>query len=556
MPAFKWCALSFSLFLSAVSASGTALTDLKKGGVTIPLVRRRLGRRSFQDGDVVGGTIGLGDYLDTSYTAVAMVGNSSFALELDTKWEDISVISTSCKKGLQCTSETLPRYNTSISFEPIGSPIMGYNITEDRAGHSIDIGARVGRDTVTFAGLTLPNQSLVAIDNFTTAGGAYPFDGAVGRLGLAFPTSGNNLAGLVAFGALVKWSISFVDGHVLTPKYQLNNSPSLSTLEWEEQWLEHIQDIGGFIPRLVASGGIERPLFAITLQRETIDISGNGQLTIGRLPDGIDESNITWVPVRLIPPEDGGWASPSFAPNETYPRGWEIVLDAVFFDGKNVTDNTTRTSHPTLSAAIDIHNNHLVAPNGGFGAIQHALGSDLYLDCSKPYNLTFQIGGKLFPVDPRDFYTSLGGGNTARCSPNVEDRSLSLSYDEQKAPYNWTLGVPFLKSNAVVFYFGNLTHPSADPPKIGLVSFVPEDVGELLQSAVSKAEGATANLPEASQAAPTNSQAITRGASSATATSRSSPATTSASNAGGVSHSPGEAFVRMVLLLVLRAFML
>ena len=68
---------------------------------------------------------------------------------------------------------------------------MGYNVTEDREGLSIDIGARVGRDTVTFAGLTLANQSLLAIDNFTTTSGAYPFDGAVGRLGLAFPTSGN-----------------------------------------------------------------------------------------------------------------------------------------------------------------------------------------------------------------------------------------------------------------------------------------------------------------------------------------------------------------------------
>lgn len=109
--------------------------------------------------------------------------------------------------------------------------------------------------------------------------------------------------------------------------------------------------------------------------------------------------------------------------------------------------------------------------------------------------MTFQIGGKLFPVDPRDFYTSLGGGNTTQCSPNLEDRSLSFSYDEQKAPYNWTLGVPFLKSNAVVFYFGNLTHPSVDPPKIGLVSLVPENASALLQAAVNKAESASTNLP-------------------------------------------------------------
>lgn len=57
----------------------------------------------------------------------------------------------------------------------------------------------------------------------------------------------------------------------------------------------------------------------ITLQRDTIDISGKGELTIGELPSGIDNSSLTWVPVRLYPPGDGGLQAPSFASNETYP---------------------------------------------------------------------------------------------------------------------------------------------------------------------------------------------------------------------------------------------
>ncbi len=64
---------------------------------------------------------------------------------------------------------------------------------------------------------------------------------------------------------------------------------------------------------------IDDPLFAVTLQRNTIDVSGKGEITIGQLPDGIDESNITWVPVRLYDPAEGGMAPPSFAPNEKYP---------------------------------------------------------------------------------------------------------------------------------------------------------------------------------------------------------------------------------------------
>lgn len=64
---------------------------------------------------------------------------------------------------------------------------------------------------------------------------------------------------------------------------------------------------------------IDDPLFAVTLQRNTIDVSGHGEITIGQLPDEIEESDITWVPVRLYDPAEGGMAPPSFAPNEKYP---------------------------------------------------------------------------------------------------------------------------------------------------------------------------------------------------------------------------------------------
>ena len=53
------------------------------------------------------------------------------------------------------------------------------------------------------------------------------------------------------------------------------------------------------------------------LERDTIDISGNnGALTIGKLPNGIDNSSLTWVPVRLYSPDDGGLSPPTFAPDE------------------------------------------------------------------------------------------------------------------------------------------------------------------------------------------------------------------------------------------------
>ena len=69
MFAFKWCAVSLSLssFLlaGAVQSDGIVISNKLKGGMTIPLVRRALAKRDFKDGDVVGGSVGLGDAFDT-----------------------------------------------------------------------------------------------------------------------------------------------------------------------------------------------------------------------------------------------------------------------------------------------------------------------------------------------------------------------------------------------------------------------------------------------------------------------------------------------------------
>ena len=47
------------------------------------------------------------------------------------------------------------------------------------------------------------------------------------------------------------------------------------------------------------------------------------------------------------------------------------------------------------------------------------------------------------------------------------------------------------------FHYGNLTHPSQDPPRIGLLSTVPTDGGERLREAVMAAEQNHGNLPGA-----------------------------------------------------------
>jgi len=41
--------------------------------------------------------------------------------------------------------------------------------------------------------------------------------------------------------------------------------------------------------------------------------------------------------------------------------------------------------------------------------------------------------------------------------------------------------------NLVAFHYGNLTHPSVDPPRIGILSLVPSNANELYATAVSDA---------------------------------------------------------------------
>lgn len=49
-------------------------------------------------------------------------------------------------------------------------------------------------------------------------------------------------------------------------------------------------------------------------------------------------------------------------------------------------------------------------------------------------------------------------------------------------------------SNLVAFHYGNLTHPSVDPPRIGFLSTVPANADDLLKQAVLDAENNGGNF--------------------------------------------------------------
>ncbi|KAI0634495.1 acid protease [Trametes polyzona] len=500
MFAHTWCALHVLVWAALASASvlPQRLTP-RKGAITLPFTRYpKIGVTARDDGggDVVGGKVGLGDQQDLFYSVAVTVGSTTTSVNLDTGSADLWVITDACQTA-ECKQSNAPRYDDSKSFRPSGGTVnlsFGDSVTGTHAN------GPVGRDTVTLAALTLENQTLAAVtdtNNFAVS------SGGAGILGLGFPAQ------------------SFVQAGAINA--EIKNTIGTDT------FVEQTTNSGPIVPRLILLDEIDDPLFSITLQRDTIDVSGEGQITIGALPEGVDNSSITWVPVRLYDPSNGGLSPPSFAAGEVYPLRWEVLLDGVFLDGKKLADSTQQAEgipNPSLSALIDTGNSLIRGPNDVvvniLSAVSPAFAADPkarpILPCSDAHTLAFQIGGKLFPVDPRDFVAQ--GPTSADATGEVvcaADNVVGTDAPRSGALFSWNLGDPFLKSNLVVFYYGNLTHPSVDPPRMGFMSLVPSNADDLLDDAVDDAQKAGGNFESTSDAAPTASSLIREGATESAA---------------------------------------
>jgi hypothetical protein len=123
----------------------------------------------------------------------------------------------------------------------------------------------------------------------------------------------------------------------------------------------------------------------------------------------------------------------------------------------------------------------------------------------------------MFPIDPRDLPGPVSANDASNC---VVDNLVSTDAPGIGALFRWSLGDPFMKScvalfsqlvllltscrNLVVFHYGNLTHPSQDPPRIGFLSQVPANAAQLLQQAVQDAVENDGNFESTLVVAPTN----------------------------------------------------
>lgn len=118
-----------------------------------------------------------------------------------------------------------------------------------------------------------------------------------------------------------------------------------------------------------------------------------------------------------------------------------MAVDDVYFDGRKLPRSALATSNITLSALLDTGNSLIRGPRDVLDAIVAQLGGDSY-DCAEAHTLAFQIGGNLYPVDPRDFGSQTFEDTVSLCTPNLaatDPPGLGFLY-------SWSIGDPFLKS--------------------------------------------------------------------------------------------------------------
>ncbi|KAH9849941.1 acid protease [Lenzites betulinus] len=481
-----------SLVLTAVVTALARVPENQQhenGGIHLPL--RRGGQTSWKRSGEASAVVGVGDNMDVTYNVLVRVGETLTPLIIDTGSSDLWLVSDGCKEN--CPASNVPLYSQA-TLTPAGQDVL-LLYGDSRTGTHAS--GPIGKDAVSIAGLSVPDQFFAAIiDTNTTVLEA----GSAGILGLGFPPISLIWRQLAAAHLDQPISSSlerppFVDLSSAPPGHRSDSGDSRSVrrdpVSVPASVVDTFPTLGPLLTRLVTWNILQRPLVVATLQRDTVSLSGNdGTLSLGALPFGLSDSELSWAPVRAYSVAEGGLSPPADSREEVYPLAWEIPLDDIYFDGIKLPRSSLSLPSISLSALIDTGNSLIRGPQDVLSSIYALLALDPQgtFDCAVPHNLTFVIGGQPFPVDPRDF------AHPATVNPGTVYPAMAARCTPALAPtdppgwggflYSWSLGDPFLKSTMVAFYYGNLTRPSQDPARVGFRSMVPPDAGSDLKKAV------------------------------------------------------------------------
>ncbi|KZV76796.1 acid protease [Peniophora sp. CONT] len=444
-------------------------------------------------------SVGLGDYFDATYTVLADVGDTTLPLVLDTGSADLWVLSQ------QSLTEAIPVY-AGVSFYSAGLD-AAFLYGDSRTGTAAY--GPIGRDVFSLAGLPNPNQYFASVGKTNTS---VERTGAAGIFGLGFPLNSviwNELLSAQYPRARRRSKqldlttktfpdLSFISASRLAP-VSGTKAPLRRAIPTVEDVLDSFTSYGPPTARLALGSALTAPMFCIALQREVVDIGGNaGALTLGGLPTGVDAQALKWANVRTYATDEGGLGAPMTSPDEKYPLAWEVPVDDVYLDGQRLPRSNLSSANIALTALIDTGSSLVRGPADVLALIYSRIGGEDY-PCKAAHTLAFSIAGQLFPIDPRDFGSQSYDDSPATCTPALAPADPPGG----GFLYSWSLGDPFLKGALTAYYYGNLTYPSQDPPRIGFLSTVPPDAGDRLTQVVENAMAAGGLLASTAEPAPT-----------------------------------------------------
>ena len=198
----------------------------------------------------------------------------------------------------------------------------------------------IGTDVVNIAGLAARDQYFAAITDTNTS---VLQAGSAGILGLGFPPISVIWRQLLA--KKIQGQQLPILGHSMGDtlddlNYRTPSFPPLGFLyatlpnpqtpgvpqETSSSVIDSFSTFGPLLSRLVALDVLSQPLLVTSLQRDTFSIGGNaGTLTLGALPYGLKEADLTWASVRGYKPSEGGLPPSPTAPNEVCMLAMSVV---------------------------------------------------------------------------------------------------------------------------------------------------------------------------------------------------------------------------------------
>ncbi|KAF8328165.1 aspartic peptidase domain-containing protein [Cantharellus anzutake] len=467
-----WASLGAAfIFLSAPSTFA--------GGIHVPIIN--LDSSSLKTRSLGVGAIGLGDFKDVSYNVLVKIGVVTLPVILDTGSADLWILLDSCQ--VNC-SHSLPVYpHKSLKYSGVDARLFYGDSTTGTYAFG-----PIGKDTVAVANLSMPNQCFAGINQTDTNVATM---NSVGIFGLGFPVNS------VIWNAL--FNHQYPSGMMTSsnrPSSTTSQSPRSSSLAKRGKYnellhprkvspdiaFEFMQSLatvdqllstfitnGPLIARMAFSGLLLEPSFSVTLQRDSLDIGGNiGLLSMGGLPDS-SFTGINGVDTRNL-------SNPSQNIGSTQGRSWEVPITNVYLDGELLPKSTLSTG-VSLSALIDTGSSLIRGPSDVVSFIYGRISGSSESMQKLSHDIRFNClgSGQRFPVDPRDFGRQAANNDIQTCNSSIGFL------------YAWSLGAPFLKSVLASFYYGNLTHPSVDPPRMGFVSTVPPNSKDLFAAAIKTA---------------------------------------------------------------------